>query len=96
MSSSTYAVVGSFFGVLNVGDVVAQEEAQINSYLCWSDRLCGIHSLDAWRQTASDCIDVFPPPLLLRNPLDKEVVPLNAGCPLSANIIIISSATLSH
>ena len=42
------------------------------------------------------CIDVFSPPLLFRSPLDKRLVHLNTGCPLTANYSITSSATLSH
>ena len=28
------------------------------------------------------CVDVFPPPLIFRGPLDKTLVPVNTGCPL--------------
>ena len=46
--------------------------------------------------SAHKCIDKFPPPLLLSTPLDNGLVDRNTGCLLSANLIIINSATLSH
>ena len=41
-------------------------------------------------------LQCLPPPLLFRGPLDKALVPLSTRYPLSANIINISSSTLSH
>ena len=38
----------------------------------------------------------FPPPLLLNPPLPKGLVAWNIGCPLSAKLIIMTSATLFH
>ena len=46
--------------------------------------------------TAEKCIDNFPPPLLLSVPRDNGLVDRNTGCLLSANLIIINSATRSH
>ena len=46
--------------------------------------------------TAQKCIDNFPPPLLLSGPRDNGLVARKTGCPLSLNLIIINSATLSH
>ena len=33
--------------------------------------------------SALECVDVLPPPLLVRAPRKKALVPLNTGCPLS-------------
>ena len=46
--------------------------------------------------SALKCIDNFPPPLLLSVPRDNGLVARKTGCPLSPNLIIINSATLSH
>ena len=46
--------------------------------------------------SAQKCIDNFPPPLLLSIPRDNGLVARKTGCPLSLNLVIINSATLSH
>ena len=46
--------------------------------------------------SAQKCIDNFPLPLLLSVPRDNGLVSRKTGCPLSPNLIIINSATLSH
>ena len=46
--------------------------------------------------SAQKCIDNFPPPLLLGVPRDSGLVARKTGCPLSPNLNIINSATLSH
>ena len=46
--------------------------------------------------SAQKCIHNFPPPLLLSFPRDHGLVDRKTGCPLSLNLIIINSATLSH
>ena len=46
--------------------------------------------------SAQKCIDNFPPPLLSSVPRDSGLVARKTGCPLSLNLIIINSATLSH
>ena len=46
--------------------------------------------------SAQKCIDNFPPPLFLSTPRDNGLVDRKTGCPLSPNLIIINSATLSH
>ena len=46
--------------------------------------------------SAQKCIDNFPPPLLLSTPRNNGLVARKTGCPLSLNLIIINSATLSH
>ena len=47
-------------------------------------------------KSAQQCIDNFPPPLLLSWPLDNGLVARKTGCPLSANVNIIFSAILSR
>ena len=42
------------------------------------------------------CIDNFPPPLLLSVSRNNGLVARKTGCPLSPNLIIIDSATVSH
>ena len=46
--------------------------------------------------SAQKYIGNFPPPLLLSVPRDNGLVARKTGCPLSPNLIIIDSATLSH
>ena len=46
--------------------------------------------------SAQKCIDKVPPPLLLSVPRDNGLVARKTGCPLPLNLIIISSASLSH
>ena len=46
--------------------------------------------------SAQKCIDKFPPPLLLSVPRDNGLVARKTRRPLSPNLIIINSATLSH
>ena len=46
--------------------------------------------------SAQKCIDNFPPPLLLSVPRENGLAARKTGCPLSLNVIIINSATLSH
>ena len=41
-------------------------------------------------------IDDLPPPLLFSTPLDNGLVTRKTGCPLSASVIIICPAILSH
>ena len=45
---------------------------------------------------AQKCLDNFPPPLLLSVSRDNGLEARKTGCPLSLNLIIINSATLSH
>ena len=47
-------------------------------------------------ESAQKCIDHFPPPLLLSVPRDNGLVARKTWCPLSLNLIIINSATLSR
>ena len=46
--------------------------------------------------SAQKCIDNCPPPLLLSVPRDNGLVARKTGCPLSLNLTIVNSATLSH
>ena len=46
--------------------------------------------------SAQKCVDNFPPPWLLSVPRENGLAARKTGCPLSLNLIIINSATLSH
>ena len=66
------------------------------SVLATSHWLCKLWELFSVFCHEVKCIDNFPPPLLLSVPRDNGLVARKTGCPLSLNVIIIISATLSH
>ena len=47
-------------------------------------------------ESALSRIDVLPPPMPFRSPLDEGLVPPNTVCPLSAKNISLSSVSLFH
>ena len=64
--------------------------------LSWLTELIVRKTVSIVSPSAQKSTDHFPPPLLLNVPRDNGLVARKTGCPLSPNLIIINSATLSH
>ena len=60
------------------------------------DRMIVRKTVSIASPSAQKCTDNFPPPLLFSVPRENGLVARKTGCPLSPNLIIINSATLSH
>ena len=67
----------------------------LRKLLSWLTEITVRKKVSIVPSSAQKCIDKLPPPLLLSTPVDNGLVDRKT-CPLSLNVFIISSATLSH
>ena len=83
--------------VLTWQDLYSSRKSETASWiLSWLTELIVRKTASIVPSSAQKCIDNFPPSLLLSTPRDNELVNRKTGFPLSLNVIIITSATLSH